>query len=50
MKALKLTKRRKIVFVIVLILPILMAYVGRSKIPPPPETVQNVTELDAYLE
>ena len=50
MRALKLTKRKKIVLVIVIVLAILVAYVGRSKIPPPPESVQNVTELDDYLE
>lgn len=50
MGALKLTIRKKIVLVIVIVLAILVAYVSRSKIPPPPESVQNVYELDAYLQ
>ena len=50
MKALKLTKRRKIVLAIVILLAILLGYSLRPKIPTPPDSVKNVTELDAYLK
>lgn len=50
MKALKLTKRRNFGLVVVVLLGILMAYVASPKIPQPPVSVQNVIELDAYLE
>ncbi len=49
MKFLKLTKRKKIVLGF-LILAILLVYYLSPKIPAPPETVNNVTELDTYLE
>ncbi|NNK88191.1 MAG: beta-lactamase family protein [Flavobacteriaceae bacterium] len=50
MKALKLTKRRIVILVIFVLAAILVAYIAKSKIPQPPESVQNVTELDDYLE
>ncbi len=50
MKALKLTKRRIIGLVAVILLLILIGYVASPKIPQPPDSVQIVTELDAYLE
>ena len=50
MKALKLTKRRKIILVIFVLVAILVGYVAKPKIPQPPDSVQNVAELDAYLE
>ncbi len=50
MKASKFTKRRNIGLVVFVLLGILMAYVASPKIPQPPVSVQNVIELDAYLE
>jgi len=50
MKALKLTKRKKIVLGIVLLLVILLGYSLRPLIPNPPDSVINVTEFDAYLK
>jgi CubicO group peptidase (beta-lactamase class C family) len=46
----KLNNRRKIILVVVILVAIIVAYVARPKIPQPPDSVQNVTELDAYLE
>ncbi len=50
MKFLKLTKRKIIGLVTVILLVILIVYVAGPKIPQPPDSVQDVTELDAYLE
>lgn len=50
MKFLKLTKPRKIAILIVVVLVILVTYLSGSKIPPPPDSINNVTELDSYLE
>ncbi|MCX2718644.1 serine hydrolase domain-containing protein [Lentiprolixibacter aurantiacus] len=49
-KAPRFTQRRNIVLLAVIILVTMVAYVARPKIPIPPDSVQNVTELDAYLE
>ncbi|NOU59643.1 serine hydrolase domain-containing protein [Marinifilum caeruleilacunae] len=50
MKVLRLTKRRKVILVVFVLTAIIVAYVGNSKLPQPPESVQMVTELDSYLE
>ena len=52
MKALflRLKKRKRVVIVVFALLAILLGYSARPKIPQPPDTVKNVTELDAYLE
>ena len=50
MKTFKLTKWRKVLLVVVVLTAFLAAFVGYSKLPQPPESVQNVTELDHYLE
>lgn len=49
MKALKLTNRRLIVLLIVLLVAVLLGYYLRPEIHTPPDSVQNVTELDTYL-
>jgi len=50
MKAKKLIKRRLFVPGIVILAVIVVAIVARPKILQPPDSVQNVDELDAYLE
>lgn len=50
MKALKLIKRRKIVISIIILAAVLVAYVVWPKILQPPGSIQNVTELNTYLE
>ena len=50
MKALKLTKRKKFVLLVFTVLALLLVYAAWPKFPEPPDSVKNVTELDAYLE
>lgn len=50
MIAFKLTERRKVILGIFLLVVIFLAYLGTSKLPKPPEFVQNETELEKYLE
>ncbi len=49
MKALKLTRRKKIVLLVLTLLALLV-YTAWPKVPEPPESVNTITELDAYLE
>ena len=50
MKVLKLTTPKKFVLPIFTLLAIVLVYAAWPKIPEPPESVNNVAELDAYLE
>ena len=52
MKALflKLKKQKKVVIIVFTLLVVLLVYSAWTKIPQPPNSVKNVTELDAYLE
>jgi CubicO group peptidase (beta-lactamase class C family) len=49
-KVQRMAKGRNIVIVVVILLVILVTYIARPKIPQPPDSVQDVTELNAYLE
>jgi len=50
MKALNVIKKNKFVLIVFLLLVIVYGYSVWPKIPQPPDSVKNVTELNAYLE
>ena len=47
---LKLKKRKKLAVLVFIVLTIFLGYAAWPKIPQPPDSVNNVAELDAYLE
>lgn len=50
MKTMHLNKQKKFVIIVFVLLAIALGYSLRPKIPQPPDSVNNLAELDAYLE